>query len=120
MASATNLRNEAIAVIRARCASPGRPPWPAYGRGHAMRARFFRRFAAIALVVLICAAVGFATLVSLVLSRVGVGAAPPTAVLFTIAAAVDVPILLMVAVVQRVGAPLGVVMEAADRVADGN
>ncbi len=85
-----------------------------------MRTRFFRRFAAIALVVLICAAVGFATVVSLVLSRVGVGAAPPAAVLFTIAAAVAVPILLMVAVVRRVGAPLGVVMEAADRVADGD
>jgi signal transduction histidine kinase len=116
------------------CAPIGRRRWfdrdrwrsqPEWGRHwRPGRARFFRRVAAFALAVLLLGVCGTVALVWLAATNLGIVApssrgaalALSGAGLFGAAAAVFV----LVRTMQRVGTPLGDVMEAADRVASGD
>jgi signal transduction histidine kinase len=119
--------------MRKRPCSPGKPPWwphneawPYRGpvdRGYVTRVRFFRRFAWLAGVMLLCAVFGMLTLAWLAATGLGLvssrsGAAPIllAAVLVGAVAAIAT----LAGVLRRVGTPLGAVMDAADRVAAGN
>jgi signal transduction histidine kinase len=105
---------------------PENEPWPPRGRGdlrHPVRARFFRRVALIAAGVLVAAIVGATTLVWMVATWFGIDRGRPVIVpLFAMVAA-----LLVVTAIRGIGRPLrrfnrslAAVMDAADRVADGD
>jgi signal transduction histidine kinase len=109
-----------------RCAPPWWPagePWPpqsrSRGRGHA-RARFFRRVAAALAALFLLALIGMFWAVRMAADRLGV-ARPHNAitVLFVLFGAAVV-LRGMFSGMRRFASPLGAVMEAADRVAEGD
>jgi signal transduction histidine kinase len=92
-------------------------------RGYVTRVRFFRRFAWLAGVMLLCAVLGMLTLAWLAATALGLvssprGGAPilPAAVVVGAVAAIAT----LAGVLRHVGTPLGAVMAAADRVAAGD
>jgi signal transduction histidine kinase len=118
-----------------RCGpAAARPPWwpeneawppPQQGRQwHAGRARFFRRFAWLALSVLMLSVCGALALAWLAATRLGlVAPSANSAVTILLAGGMlgtVVAVSALVAMTRRVGMPLRAVMEAADRVAGGD
>jgi signal transduction histidine kinase len=106
---------------------PDREPWPPHGgfrQRHAPPARFFRRLALAAGVVVVFAAIGLVALGWLVASGLGVTTTPPTSVVPLLLAAMILISLAVIAAFARsfvsVRNPLKAVMEAADRVAAGD
>ena len=97
---------------------------PARHSGHQWRrrSRFVGKIALLLAVVLVLSAVGLATLVSLVLGRAGMIAAGAWTTGLAAAAAVIVAFLVLafLAMMRRVGLPMGDVALAADRVAAGD
>ena len=119
--------------MRRRFYGSGRPPWwpeteswPPRDRAHhwrAGRARFFRRFALIALALTLLGIYGAVTLVWLAANNLGLVAAPPRTagpVVLVLAMAALFGALVIVRGMTRVGTPLREVMDAAERVADGD
>ena len=87
--------------------------------------RFFRRFAFTALAVLAVGIVGTVSLVWTVATRLGIVApgAPPGAAVFVLGGGLlgaAATALVLLGAMRRVGRPLGAVMDAAGRVADGD
>jgi signal transduction histidine kinase len=119
--------------MRTRRCGPGQPPWwpdnepwpyrgPAH-RGYVTRLRFFRRFAWLAGLMLLCAVSGMLTLAWLAATGLGIvssqrGVAP--ILLATVLAGAVAAAAVLASVLRRIGTPLGAVMEAADRVAGGD
>jgi signal transduction histidine kinase len=112
---------------------PGRPPWwpqdaawPPRGgpqRWSAGRSRFFRRAAAAAGIVLIlgaCGAVSILWIAATALGIVAPGSGAPALILAGVLVAMGLAALTLASVIRRVALPIGGVMEAADRVADGD
>jgi signal transduction histidine kinase len=103
-----------------------RPPWSKRQlwrqNGRAGRARFFRRLAAFAFLLLVFGIWGFASLVRLALGKLfglsssAATASIPIATLLIVFAAIFV----LLRTIRRVGLPFRDVMEAAERVADGD
>jgi two-component system OmpR family sensor kinase/two-component system sensor histidine kinase BaeS len=94
-------------------------------RARITRARFFRRFALIGAGMAVCAMIGLSTLVWLAATSLGLvssdSGVPPMIVGGVLAsAAVLVAIVTMTGALRRAGGPLAKIMEAADRVADGD
>jgi signal transduction histidine kinase len=122
-------------MMRRRSCGSGAPPWwpanepwpprgPAVHPWSAGRARFFRRFAWVALTMLLLSVCGALTLAWFVATALGV-AAPPTrgggAILAVgVMLATFVAMSVLAGVMRRAGRPLRAVMEAADRVASGD
>src|SRR2546427_12929318 len=111
-----------------------RPPWwpeneawpprdPAH-RWRGGRGRFFRRVAALALVVLMLSACGVVALAWLAATKLGLVASsgPATPVILFVGgiAGVCLALLVLVSMTRRVAMPIGGVMDAADRVAAGD
>ena len=102
-----------------------RGEWP-HGdprRGYVVRVRFFRRFTFIATGVLLCAAFGAVTLVWVAATSVGIVSAPYRAAPILLAvglAGAVVAVARLVGILRHIGGPLAAVMDAADRVADGD
>jgi two-component system OmpR family sensor kinase/two-component system sensor histidine kinase BaeS len=115
---------------RQECRPPWWPEneaWPPRGRSHrwhAGRGRFFRRAAAVAVIVLMLSVCGALALAWLVATRLGLAASSDQrAAVIVVAggmAGVALAILTLLRVTRRVAIPLGGVMEAADRVAGGD
>ncbi len=100
---------------------PAGEPWPPRGGAHPQwrgRSRFVRRLAVLFALLLFLSAVGAVSLASLVVSRLG-GIRPGIAGLVVIVFVV-VLLRLFVFGMTRVGMPLGDIVTAADRVADGD
>jgi signal transduction histidine kinase len=120
--------------MSARPCSPGKPPWsphnePWPGHGQAPhrrpgRRRFFRRAAALALLLLALSVSGAVALVWLAATRLGMvaPAGPRSAAILFVGgmAGLGLAVFGVVNVMRRVAMPLGSVMDAADRVAAGN
>jgi signal transduction histidine kinase len=120
--------------MRRRVYSTGRPPWwphneawPPRGRtphGRAGRARFFRRAAVLAVLVMMlsaCGAVALAWLAATTLGIVGPAGQRAAAVVFVGGTAgLALAVFGLVSIMRRVAMPLDGVMDAADRVAAGN
>lgn len=111
-----------------------RPPWwpeneawpprdPAH-RWRGGRGRFFRRVAALALVVLMLSVCGVVALAWLTATKLGLVASsgPATPVILFVGgiAGVCLALLVLVSMTRRVAMPIGGVMDAADRVAAGD
>jgi signal transduction histidine kinase len=106
---------------------PANEPWPPRDRaGHwrAGRARFFRRFALVALGVLLLSVCGAVTLAWLAAAALGVVAPSTRAGASVVLAggmlATVLAVIALAGVMRRVGTPLRAVMDAADRVASGD
>jgi signal transduction histidine kinase len=103
---------------------PANEPWPPqhgrFGMDRRVRVRFFRRMALVAFVVLGLALAGVFAAAWLVASRFDLPAwTGPVAAVLVIFAAATV-LVGMFGVMRRFASPLGQVMDAADRVADGD
>lgn len=118
---------------RYSCAPPPRwppgEPWPpseSYrppGRGYVVRRRvFFRRFAAAAIVIVVLGVWGLFALAWIAATRFGLINAPIPIVPFLMVVAwfTALAVIAFLRVGRRFGFPLRAVMEAADRVADGD
>jgi len=109
---------------------PDNEPWPPHapGRGgYVTRMRFFRRFALLAAVMMLCAVFGVAALGWLTATSLGIisserRAAPMLLLAAGLVGAVGAvaAIVVLAGALRRVGGPLAAVMEAADRVAAGD
>ena len=104
---------------------PANEPWPPHGRGRMWRHRrgpFVRRVALVFAVLLFFSAVGAATVISRLMGATGIGGAP-TAVMpiagLALVAGILLAVLLFVGM-RRFAFPLGNIVEAANRVADGD
>jgi signal transduction histidine kinase len=103
---------------------PENEPWPPVGRGPQWgrgRARFVRRAAGLFAVLLTLSAIGLTTLLSLLVARHG-GASLSTQAAVS-AFVVLMPLLVLLIFrggMRRVGSPLGDIVAAADRVANGD
>ena len=120
--------------MSARPCSPGKPPWwphnepwPALGQAphrRPGRRRFFRRAAALALLLLGLSVSGAVALVWLAATWLGMvaPAGPRSAAILFVGgmAGLGLAVVGLVHVMRRVAMPLGGVMDAADRVAAGN
>jgi signal transduction histidine kinase len=120
--------------MSARPCSPGKPrgsphdgPWPPRGQApqrRAGRARFVRRAAAVALLVLMLSVSGAVALVWLAATRLGLvaPAGPRTAAILFVGgmSGLLLAVFALVSITRRVAMPLGGVMDAAERVAAGN
>lgn len=103
---------------------PAGEPWPPHSRGFSIdrraRGRFFRRIALAAAALLALALLGMFAVARVIAGRFGlvgwVGAIPG---LFVLAAA-GVIVTVMIGAARRFASPLGAVMDAADRVAEGD
>jgi signal transduction histidine kinase len=113
----------------------GKPPWwpknePGPGdRRHTLhdlpagRGRFFRRVALLALALLMIGVCGAVALIWLAMTSLGfIGASPRGGLMLAIGGALGAAgaVVALVAVMRRVGLPLGAVMEGAERVAGGD
>lgn len=104
---------------------PANEPWPPTGRSGRRwrgRARFLRRIALLVGLVLLLSSVGIATLVSAVLGRAGtITAGASTIGLALVVATIVVGVgIAFWGAMHRVGLPLGDVVSASDRVAEGD
>jgi signal transduction histidine kinase len=114
-----------------RFCGPGRPPWwpeneawpprdPAH-RWRAGRGRFFRRVAALALVILMFSAYGMTALAWLAATKLGLVSSEPSApALWFVGGIVGLSVTIVAATLRRVAMPIGGVMDAAQRVAAGD
>jgi signal transduction histidine kinase len=121
-------------MTRGACGPAGRRWWPDRDRWRSRpewgrhwrpgRARFFRRVAAFALAVLLLGVCGTVALLWLAATTLGIVAPSSRAAALTLSGAglfgAVAAVLMLVRTMQRVGTPLGDVMEAADRVASGD
>lgn len=96
---------------------PASEPWPPQRHDRRIRARFFGRIALAAAVVLMFALSGAFAVGSMIAGRFGDGALP--AALFAVVF-VFVLLAAMFGAMRRFGSPLAAVMDAADRVAEGD
>ncbi len=89
-----------------------------------MRARFFRRLAVVAVVMLAFSIIGIVTIARMLATRWGLlgpgGSTATTALALGAAGAVALAAIGVAAAMRRVARPLGGIMNAADRVADGD
>jgi two-component system, OmpR family, sensor histidine kinase BaeS len=108
---------------------PPGEPWPPsksympHGRGYVVRRKiFFRRFAAVAVVLVVLAVWGLLALAWITATRLGlVDTSTPTMPLLLVAGwFAGLAVIAFLRVGRRFGFPLRAVMEAADRVADGD
>ena len=107
---------------------PENEPWPPRHRAHEWRAgrvRFFRLFALTFVAVLSAGIVGTVSLVWAAAARLGIVApgATPGSALFVVGgglAGAAMTALVLLGTMRRIGRPLGAVMDAAGRVADGD
>jgi signal transduction histidine kinase len=103
---------------------PANEPWPPASRGRTWRhrrGRFVRRVAVLFALLLILSAVGAVTLVSKLLAGNGFDGAPTAIVPVTGVAVVGIVLVgLLLAGMRRFAVPLGDIVEAANRVADGD
>jgi two-component system OmpR family sensor kinase/two-component system sensor histidine kinase BaeS len=117
-------------MMRDSCRRDGPPWWPAgepwpprprgFGVDRRARGRFFRRIAVAAVVLLVLAVSGMFAVASVVAGRFGlVGGAAAILGVFVLAAA-GIMASVMFGAMRRFASPLGAVMDAADRVADGD
>jgi signal transduction histidine kinase len=115
--------------IRSRMPPPwaARQPWPMHRGGRpwsGSRARFFRRMAFLALLLLLSGVLGAITLVSALAARFGIVAASPagTAIVAggAMLGALCTAALILVGGMRLFGGPLAAVMDAAARVAGGD
>ena len=104
---------------------PASEPWPPAHRGHGWgrrRSHFVRRVGCLFAILLFFSVVGAASLLSLVLAGSGAIGGTARFSLLGLVAALAVVILLaaFIGAMRRIGFPLGDIVEAADRVANGD
>src|SRR6185436_10951274 len=99
---------------------PVNEPWPPQRRWHRGQGRFVRRMAVLFVGVLFLSAVGAATLVSKIAGGYGTSAAPMVILPLAGLAVTFGLIAVLVAAMRRFALPLGDIVEAANRVAEGD
>src|SRR5689334_3931148 len=98
-----------------------RGPWHgSFQRRHHMRARFFRRAAIGIVTLLLLATLGAISLTSTVAARFGLGASVAPLSLLVLVFVAVVLVRSFFGGVRHFASPLGAVMDAADRVAEGD
>jgi signal transduction histidine kinase len=99
---------------------PANEPWPPQRRWHRGRGRFVRRMVVLFVGLLFLSAIGAATLISKIAGGYGIGPTPGLILPVAALAVVFGLIVALVAAMRRFAFPLGDIVEAANRVADGD